>query len=56
MGGVQMTIEDIENKLQSNKQLCEIMNEAMNISPRELRSITDYLVESKNRQNLQSIV
>lgn len=46
MDGVHMTIENMENELQNNRQLYELMKEAINMSSEELKSIMDYL-ESK---------
>lgn len=56
MGGVHMTIDDIEDELQNDTELYEVIQMAMSISPEEIRNITDYLLKSKNRQNLKNIV
>lgn len=56
MGGVHMTIDDIEDELRNNTELYEVIRMAMNISLEEIGNITDYLLKSKNRQNLKNIV
>lgn len=56
MGGVHMTTDDIECELRNNRELYEVIRLAVNIRPEEVRNITNYLLKSKNGQNLKNIV
>lgn len=53
MGGVHMTIDDIEDELQNNTELYEVIQMAMSISPEEIRNITDYLLKARIDKTLR---
>lgn len=55
MGGIQMTMEDIEHKLLMDKNLRELMCGADKLECNELRDFVKY-VENENRQSIKDVV